>query len=224
MSHENLEDEPEVLDQDHLLDHSYDGIQEYDNPLPRWWVVLFWITIVITPLYILYYHFGPGPLAHDRYDAEMIAFFDKQAEELLAMGEVTEATLVGLMGDPSMMNSGEKIFHARCATCHGIFGEGGIGPNLTDRYWLHGGQLTDVYWTVREGVPSKGMVAWERQLRPAELMAVTSFVGDLLDSEPPNPKAAQGELFDRLPPTDLPVPEEVDGEAAAQPEVEAAAS
>ena len=104
--------------EDHLLEHSYDGIQEYDNPLPRWWVVLFWITIVITPLYILYYHFGPGPLAHDRYDAAMVAFYDKQAEELLAMGEITEATLVGLTGDQSMMNSGEKIFQGKCATCH----------------------------------------------------------------------------------------------------------
>ncbi len=167
-------------DQSHLLDHSYDGIQEYDNPLPRWWVILFWVCIIACPIYILYYHLGPGPLAVDRYDAEMIAFFDKQAEELLALGEIQEATLVSLIDDPSMMNSGQKIFQSKCATCHGMFGEGGIGPNLTDEYWLHGGQLMDVYRTVREGVPTKGMVAWERQLRPAELMAVSAYVGNLL--------------------------------------------
>ena len=80
--HHHTDAEP---DQDHLLDHAYDGIQEYDNPLPRWWVLLFWLTILVTPIYILYYHYGPGPLAAERYDAEMIAFYDKQAEELLTL-------------------------------------------------------------------------------------------------------------------------------------------
>jgi cytochrome c oxidase cbb3-type subunit 3 len=94
-----------------------------------------------------------------------------------------------------------------------MFGEGGIGPNLTDEYWLHGGQLLEVYTTVREGVPTKGMVAWERQLRPAELMAVSSYVGTLLGSEPPNPKAPQGDMTERMPPSD-PLPA---AEADAQP-------
>jgi cytochrome c oxidase cbb3-type subunit 3 len=188
--------------QDHLLEHSYDGIQEYDNPLPRWWVILFWLTIIFTPLYIVFYHYGPGPLEHERYDAAMVAFFDKQAQELLAMGEITEATLVELTEDPSMMNTGKRVFQGKCATCHGVFGEGGIGPNLTDAYWLHGSQLMDIYTTVREGVPTKGMVAWERQLRPAELMAVSSYVGTLLGTEPPNPKAPQGDAIERIPPTD----------------------
>jgi cytochrome c oxidase cbb3-type subunit 3 len=210
---------------DHLLEHSYDGIQEYDNPLPRWWVALFWLTIVITPLYILYYHFGPGPLAHDRYDAAMVAFYDKQAEELLAMGEITEATLVGLTGDQSMMNSGEKIFQGKCATCHGMFGEGGIGPNLTDEYWLHGGQYMDIYRTVREGVPTKGMLAWERQLRPAELLAVSSYAGSLLGSEPPNAKAPQGDVVERQPPADeAPVEAATDTDDEAPAGTEAAAS
>jgi len=104
-----------------------------------------------------------------------------------------------------MMNSGKRIFQSKCATCHGMFGEGGIGPNLTDPYWLHGGQLLDIYHTVRDGVPTKGMLAWERQLRPAELLAVASYVGTLLGTDPPNPKDPQGELVERLPPPD-PVP------------------
>jgi len=187
---------------DQLLDHSYDGIQEYDNPLPRWWVVLFWVTVVVAPLYILYFHFGPGLLSIERYDAAMIAFYDKQAEELLALGEVTEATLAGLMNDASMMNGGKKIFQSKCSPCHGMFAEGAIGPNLTDDHWLHGPQLMDVYRTVREGVTEKGMLAWERQLRPAELLAVSSYVGSLLGSSPPNPKAPQGTLAARQPPAD----------------------
>ena len=90
-------------DADHLLDHAYDGIQEYDNPLPRWWLALFWATIIFTPLYILYFHFGGGMLAKERYDQEMIAFYDKQAEQLLALGEITENTLVDLMADARIL-------------------------------------------------------------------------------------------------------------------------
>ena len=216
MSTEHLDDTPEVHDPDRLLDHSYDGIQEYDNPLPGWWLAIFWVTIIFSPIYILYFHFGGGMLATERYDEEMIAFYDKQAEQLLALGEVSEGTLVDLMTDQSMMNAGRKVYQSKCATCHGVFGEGGIGPNLTDEYWLHGGQLLDVYATVRDGVPAKGMLAWERQLRPAELLAVSSYVGTLLGSEPPNPKAEQGDHFVRQAPAPV---EEI--EAAAE-EMEAA--
>jgi cytochrome c oxidase cbb3-type subunit 3 len=214
--------ETQVAGEDHLLDHAYDGIQEYDNPLPRWWLALFWVTIVATPLYILYYHAGPGLLALERYDNEMIAFYDKQAEELLKMGEIDESMLVGLMDDQSMMNSGEKIFQGKCATCHGMFGEGGIGPNLTDDHWIHGGQLMDVYRTVRDGVTTKGMLAWERQLRPAELLAVSSYAGSLLGSAPPNAKGPEGTPFERLAPSHEASP--VEAEAASPTEGDTAAS
>jgi cytochrome c oxidase cbb3-type subunit 3 len=211
-------------DADHLLDHAYDGIQEYDNPLPRWWLALFWATIIFTPLYILYFHFGGGMLAKERYDQEMIAFYDKQAEQLLALGEISEGTLVDLMADASMMNGGKKIFQAKCATCHGMFGEGGIGPNLTDDYWIHGGQLMDVYATVRDGVTAKGMLAWERQLRPAELMAVSSYVGTLLGTDPPNAKAPQGDQQVRQAPAPAEETEVASETEAAEAEAEPAAS
>ena len=171
--------------EDHLLEHAYDGIQEYDNPLPRWWLAIFWATIVFTPLYVLFYHYGPGMLAVERYDRAMMIATEKQMEAILALGDIDESMLAGLMDDQSMMNGGKKIFTSKCATCHGMFGEGGIGPNLTDGHWLHGAQLMDIYRVVREGVPTKGMLAWERQLRPAELLAVSSYVGSLLGSKPP---------------------------------------
>ncbi len=185
---------------DHLLEHSYDGIQEYDNPLPRWWLAIFWACIIFTPLYILFFHFGPGMLELERYDEAMMLATENQMAAILAMGEINEGTLVDLMDDPSMMNGGKKVFTGKCATCHGMFGEGGIGPNLTDAYWLHGGQLMDIYRTVREGVPAKGMLAWERQLRPAELLAVSAYVGGLLGSDPPNAKPQQGDQVERLAP------------------------
>jgi len=186
--------------QDLLLEHSYDGIQEYDNPLPRWWLWIFWVCIFFAPPYILFYHFGPGMSEHERYDAAMVSFYDKQAEQLLALGEIDENLLAGLMDDASMIGGGKKIFQTRCSPCHGMFGEGGIGPNLTDDRWLHGPQLEDIYRVVRDGVTEKGMLAWERQLRPAELLAVSSYVGTLLGSDPPNAKAPQGDTAERQPP------------------------
>jgi cytochrome c oxidase cbb3-type subunit 3 len=105
-----------------------------------------------------------------------------------------------------------------------MFGEGGIGPNLTDEHWLHGGQLMDVYKTVREGVPAKGMLAWERQLRPAELMAVSSYVGTMLGTEPPNAKEPQGDRLVRQAPAPADELEETKDEAATEAEAEPAAS
>lgn len=182
-------------DDDRLLEHNYDGIQEYDNPLPQWWVVLFWISIVFAPLYFLYYHWGPGLLTVDAYNQDMIAYYDLQAQQFLAMGEITEGTLNDLMGESSMMAGAQALFQTKCSQCHGMNGEGNIGPNLTDDYWLHGNKLTDIYHTVVEGVPSKGMLSWKTQLGPAELLSVSAYVGSLRGSDPPNPKKPQGDLL-----------------------------
>jgi cytochrome c oxidase cbb3-type subunit 3 len=214
MNTDNTKQTTQTPSEDHLLEHLYDGIQEYDNPLPRWWLAIFWATIIFTPLYILFFHFGPGLLEIDRYDEAMMIATEKQMAAILAMGEINENMLVDLMDDPSMMNGGKKVFVAKCATCHGMFGEGGIGPNLADDYWLHGAQLMDIYRTVREGVPDKGMLAWERQLRPAEMLAVSAHVGGLLGSAPPNGKAPQGDQVERLAPEPVAEGEEpaVDGD------------
>jgi cytochrome c oxidase cbb3-type subunit 3 len=183
-----------MSDEDRLLEHNYDGIQEYDNPLPRWWVVLFWATVVFSPFYILFYHAGPGKLEIEAYNEDMIAYYDLQAQQFLAMGEITEDMLHGLMDDESMMAGAEQLFVSKCSQCHGNSGEGNIGPNLTDDYWLHGGTLVEIFNTVNEGVPAKGMMAWKTQLRPAELLSVSAYVGVMRGSEPDNAKPPQGEL------------------------------
>ena len=188
MSEQNTEDQ--------LLDHNYDGIQEYDNPLPTWWVTMFWISIVFAVFYTVYYHYGPGKLAVEAYNEDMVAFYELQAAQLLAMGEIKESTLLDLMDDEAMMATGASLFVSKCAQCHGNKGEGNIGPNLTDGYWLHGGKLTDIYYTVTEGVPSKGMLAWKNQLGPAEILSVSAFVGSLRDSNPSPAKEPQGKSFE----------------------------
>jgi len=180
--------------QDHLLDHNYDGIQEYDNPMPRWWVAIFWVTIVFSVFYAIFYHGGPGKLAIEAYNEDMVAYYDLQAKQFLALGDVTEGMLHGLMDNEAMMAGAAQLFVSRCAQCHGTHAEGNIGPNLTDQYWLHGNRLTDIYHTIMEGVADKGMQSWKNVLRPAEILSLAAYVGTLRGSKPDKPKAPQGEL------------------------------
>jgi cytochrome c oxidase cbb3-type subunit 3 len=126
----------------------------------------------------------------------MAAFYDRQAAELTALGEVTDSTLDTVRQNPAMLATGEKVFAARCTSCHGFFGEGNIGPNLTDELWIHGGRLTQIYHTIMEGVPEKGMVSWKTQLPPADLLAVAAYVSTLQGTNPPNAKAPQGTHVD----------------------------
>ena len=185
----------EQQQQDPLLDHEYDGIREYDNPLPAWWTTLFWITIVFAVIYFVFYGFGPGKTVVEAYNQEMVAYYDLQAQQLLALGPIKESTLLKLMDDESMIAGGAQIFQSKCAQCHAANAGGNIGPNLTDDYWLHGGKLTDIYHTITEGVPSKGMLAWKNQLSPAEILSVAAYVGSLRGSNPSPAKAPQGKLF-----------------------------
>lgn len=181
-----------MTDRDRLLAHDYDGIEEYDNPLPGWWVWLFWATIAFSGLYAVYYHLGPGQSIHDQFAEEMRVAAEQQARAAAAAGTPTDEALKALQGNPKLMAAAREMFAARCAACHGPQAQGLIGPNLTDEYWLHGGKLTDIYNTISEGVPEKGMVRWKDQLSPAEIRAMAAFVGSLQGTNPPNPKPPQG--------------------------------
>jgi cytochrome c oxidase cbb3-type subunit 3 len=140
---------------------------------------LFYGTIAFSFVYVAYFHGGPGLLPAEAYEAEMKAFYEWEAEQALAAGEVTEETLQKLMADEGTVLTGRSIFEASCVECHGASGEGKIGPNLTDAHWLHGATLVDIHHTVAEGVPDKGMRAWKRVLRPEEVLKVSAYVGTL---------------------------------------------
>ena len=178
-------------DRDRLLPHAQDGIEEYDNPLPGWWVWIFWVTIVFSLGYWAYYQLGPGPSVVAVYEAEMKAAAEREPKTVASA--VTDASLAALEKDAAAMAKAKGIFATRCAPCHGDRGQGIVGPNLTDEYWLHGGRLTDIYRTISEGVPEKGMVPWKTQLSPDEIAAVTAYVGTLLGTHPPNSKPAEGQ-------------------------------
>ncbi|MBL1411350.1 c-type cytochrome [Sphingobacterium sp. C459-1T] len=186
-----LELRPIDEEKDMVIDHEYDGIQELNNPIPTWFNVLFYSTVVFGFAYLLVYHvFGWG-LNQDQEYAQELAVAEKAKQEYLAQA----ANLIdegSVQFDPAMAPAGKAIFTANCVACHGAAGEGGIGPNLADRFWIHGGEIKDVFKTVKYGVPEKGMVPWEQTLTPGQIAEVSSYILTLRDTNPANAKAPEG--------------------------------
>ena len=178
-----------------LADHTYDGIREYDNPMPRWWVQLFWVTAIFSAGYVFHYSVGNGQSILSVHEDELAVLRAEEAKKALSQA-VSEASLKTVLADQTMVSAGQTIFGTRCAPCHSDKGQGNIGPNLTDMQWVHGkGRLMDIYQTVSDGVASKGMPAWQRQLSPTELRQVVAFVGSIRGQNVPG-KAAEGQLVD----------------------------
>jgi cytochrome c oxidase cbb3-type subunit III len=177
--------------EDKLLDHDYDGIQEFDNPMPRWWLWIFYATIIWAPLYYVLPHpFGEGGGNVAEYEASVAKALANKPEA--AVVTVTDDELMVLSRQANVLAAGKTIYDANCAACHRNDGGGLIGPNLTDDAWLHGGSPTAIHLVIREGVLAKGMPPWERLLQPEQVNAVTAYVISLGGTNPPNPKAPEG--------------------------------
>jgi len=106
----------------------------------------------------------------------------------------TDTTTYLAITDQAQLSEGKTIFESKCVSCHGKFGEGNIGPNLTDDYWINGPGISNVVKTVKYGVPAKGMLAWRGDLNKEQIIRVASYVLKLHGTNPPNPKPPQGEL------------------------------
>jgi len=169
-----------------LTGHEYDGIVEYDNPMPAWWRRSFWATVVFSLAYYVHYQLtGNGASVEEVYANEM-----REQRELMAASaigqEVNEEGLARLMHDPAMMKDARSLFVLRCSQCHADRGQGNIGPNLTDEYWLYGSaSLLDLHEIIGNGRPQKGMPMWSRTLRPVELAELAAFVGTLRGTNVP---------------------------------------
>jgi cytochrome c oxidase cbb3-type subunit 3 len=170
-----------------LLDHEYDGIGELDNKLPRWWVWLFNFSIVFAVLYMIHYHvLGKGRLMAAEYAAEM-EVGEKIKQAALARFEAEMTTLTP-SPDAVVLAEGKALYINLCAPCHREDGGGLVGPNLTDDYWIHGGDFKDTLRIIYNGVPEKGMITWKTMLKPREMHAAASYIYTLRGSNPPNPK------------------------------------
>jgi cytochrome c oxidase cbb3-type subunit 3 len=189
-----LEKESEIL-----LHHDYDGIHELDNNLPPWWLYGFYFTIVFSVLYIGYYHYSESSMN----STEEYAYEVKQAkiavkEYMLKQSNSIDEDNLTALTDAEGIKHGELIFNTNCIACH-LQGGGGspvsVGPNLTDEYWLHGGDVPSIFNTIKYGVPEKGMIAWKAQLSNADMHKVTSYIVSLQGSNPANAKEPQGSKY-----------------------------
>lgn len=180
-----------------LLDHNYDGIRELDNHLPPWWVNMFIMTVIWSVGYMYYYHWGGSGANQDQAYKLEVETAKKEIALALAgkANDIDESSVVALT-DPGLIGQGELIFKSACANCHGQKGEGTVGPNFTDENWIHGGGIKNIFKTIKYGVPEKGMIAWSAQLKPSDMQKVGSYILTLKGTNPPNPKAPQGEVWE----------------------------
>jgi len=194
--YEMLDTKPMEKEQEIVLDHNYDGIRELDNNLPPWWVYMFYATIIFGVGYFAYYQFFDGPTQIDEYQNEVsqakvdIAEYKKNNKDLI------DANTVQFLSDASDLAAGKTIYTESCVACHKGDGGGGIGPNLTDDYWILGGGIKNIFHTISEGGRAgKGMIAWKSDLKPNEMAQVASYVMSLHGTNPPDAKEAEGDLW-----------------------------
>lgn len=177
---------------DKVLNHDYDGIKEYDNPLPNWWLATFYITIVFAFGYYIYYQLGSGKNLAQEFADDMQSIKMVQAQN--KGPEVNDTDLQAKFADTTVIAAGKDVYMKNCLACHGDAGQGLVGPNLADNFWLHGkGTPADILNVIKTGVLDKGMPAWDATLKADEQLATAAFVYSLKGTNPPGAKAPQGE-------------------------------
>lgn len=180
--------------------HDFDGIEELDNDLPRWWLGIFAVSTLFAIFYWPYYHiFHPEELPAAKLESQMAAAAeaDGGSDTVEADKVDEEATLQEKYKQPELWKESAKAkFDTYCMPCHLTDGGGTIGPNLTDDYYIHGGKISDILRVIREGVPEKGMISWKTQFKPEEMENLALYVRSMRGTTPANPKAPEGKKVD----------------------------
>ena len=186
------------LEQEAQIDtgHDYDGIRELDNRLPPWWLYGFYVSIIFAGIYVWRYHIShTAPLQTEELQIAMNKAEVQKAQYLKKSANNVDENTVKVLTAAADLEGGQKVFTQNCAACHGKAGEGVVGPNLTDDYWLHGGTIKDVFKTIKYGWPEKGMRSWKDDLSPMQMAQVASYIRSIHGTNPPNAKPQQGELY-----------------------------
>lgn len=177
------------------LNHDYDGIRELDNNIPKWWQFAFGGTVVIGIIYIFRMFVTeslPDQITELHEDQRIAAI--KMAEYLKNSANNVDENTVAML-DAGGIAQGAELYAKNCVACHGNAGEGTIGPNLTDEYWVHKGGIKDVFYSIKYGWPEKGMKSWKDDFSPVQIAQLASYVKSLAGTTPPNPKEKEGELY-----------------------------
>jgi len=182
---------------DIIRPHAYDGIEEYENPLPGWWTWVFYATIAWSVFYVVAIGLGYITNYEEDWQAENAEVLETARAYAATHPQVElgEAELAAVVTSAERITAGGVIFGEKCASCHGPDGGGLIGPNLTDANWIHGGALASIHKVINEGVLEKGMPGWSGTLKPEEVLAALSYVHSLQGTTPATPKEPQGDLY-----------------------------
>lgn len=180
-------------EKDILMEHQFDGISELDNPTPAWFMWLFYGTIAFALVYMVYYHvLDYGLMQEEEYEIEMVAAQEERKIFLASSANNIDESSVKVSTEAGTIDAGKSVYTANCVACHGDKGQGSVGPNLTDPYWIHGGTVGSIFKTIKYGVPEKGMISWEKMLTPKQISDLSNYILSLKGTNPPNGKAPQG--------------------------------
>ncbi len=189
----NNQPDPEQI----LMDHSYDGIQEYDNPLPGWWKFLFWASIFFAPAYWAFYHLGvEGRTIQDDHDRQMAKVMELRFSEIGEL-EANQETILKYMKEPKWLKVGGSVYKTNCVSCHKADGGGSVGPNLTDDYWKNVKSVEDIARVIEQGAANGSMPAWKNRLSHKNQIVLTAAYIASLREKPVSGKAPEG---DPIPP------------------------
>jgi cytochrome c oxidase cbb3-type subunit 3 len=188
--------------------HTYDGIQEYDNPTPGWWNWLFIASIVFAPCYIFWFHAAGGSRTlHAQFERNLAANMELKFGELGTLN-ANQETLLRFIDDEQWLSVGKSTFATNCASCHGEQGEGRSAPNLTDDSYIHVNQIGDIANVVQKGAKGGAMPAWEGRLHPTAIVLVSSYVASLRGENLPSGRPKEGKV---IPPWPIPGTSESSG-------------
>lgn len=191
-----LQFKPVSSDKDVIMHHEYDGIRELDNPPPPWFMFLFYGTILFAVIYFIRFSItGNGPTQEQEYLSEVSKADEMHKAYLAKAANLIDENSVEALTEKSDLDAGAAIYKEKCSVCHLDKGQGSVGPNLTDEYWLHGGGIKNVFKTIKYGVVEKGMQSWQKDLDPKKMQQVASFILTLQGTNPPGAKAPQGEKY-----------------------------
>ena len=184
---------PMKYEQTMMMEHAYDGILEIDNPIPAWFMTLFYGSIIVSVLYMFFYHVvGDGQIMTTEYREQLVEGESIKQAYMKKFASSINENNVTFLKDETSLKEGKKMFTQNCVACHAADGGGGVGPNLTDEFWIHGSTVKSVYHTISEGVAEKGMIAWKKSLNPIQMQQVASYILSLKGTKPTKPKEPQG--------------------------------
>lgn len=185
------------------LGHDYDGIRELDNRLPPWWLYGFYVTIIVAVVYLWRFHVShTGPSSKQEYETAVASAEIEIKAYLEKKGDAVDENTVTVLTSADDIAAGKAIFLKSCAACHKETGAGEVGPNLTDNYWMHGGDIKSIFKTIRYGI--NAMPQWQSTYSNKQIAQVAGFVKSLKGTSPANAKPAQGELYNEEGTTNAP--------------------